>query len=183
VRREATRGSGRAAIWEAARRLFAERGYAGTSVRDIAAEAAVDPALVIRYFGSKESLFVEAARAGLEDGLRLDGPLDGLGERLIRDLLTRDEQRGVFLALIRAAETDGIGTQLRRSHEELFVAPFAAGMVGDDAELRARLAAALVGGLFYSLWLVGDESLHGLAREELAHPYGGLLQALITPRG
>ena len=37
------------AIWEAAQRLFAENGYARTSVREIASEAAVDPALVIRH--------------------------------------------------------------------------------------------------------------------------------------
>ena len=47
------------AIWEAAQRLFAENGYARTSVREIASEASVDPALVIRHFGSKEQLFME----------------------------------------------------------------------------------------------------------------------------
>ena len=128
-----------------------------------------------------EYIVEEAARAGLDDQLRLDGPLEGLGERLIHDLLVRDEQRGVFLALIHAAEADGIGAQLRLSHEELFVAPLAARLEGDDAELRARLAAALVGGLFYSRWLVGDERLLAADRDELARRYGALLQTLITP--
>jgi hypothetical protein len=52
---------------------------------------------------------------------------------------------------------------------------------GDDAELRARLAAALVGGLLYSLWVVGDEQLLATDRRELVSRYGGLLQTLITP--
>lgn len=44
-------------ILDAARHLFAERGYAGASIRAVAADAAVDPALVHHYFGTKEGLF------------------------------------------------------------------------------------------------------------------------------
>lgn len=43
-------------ILEAAERLFAERGFDGTSVRDIAAEAGVNLAMISYYFGSKEGL-------------------------------------------------------------------------------------------------------------------------------
>jgi len=46
----------RAALREAALRLFAERGYAGTSVRDVAAAAGVSPALLFHHYGSKEGL-------------------------------------------------------------------------------------------------------------------------------
>ncbi|MCL2585930.1 MAG: TetR/AcrR family transcriptional regulator, partial [Streptosporangiales bacterium] len=46
-------------ILAVARGRFAERGYDAASLRAIAAEAEVDPALVIHYFGSKEKLFVE----------------------------------------------------------------------------------------------------------------------------
>ena len=55
----------RAAIIDAARRLFAEAGYDRTSIRDIAAVAGADPALVIRYFGSKDQLFAQAAEITL----------------------------------------------------------------------------------------------------------------------
>ncbi len=48
------------AIARVAGRLFAERGFTATSVRAIAAGAGVDPALVIRHFGSKEALFAVA---------------------------------------------------------------------------------------------------------------------------
>ena len=47
----------RAAIEAAARRLFAEQGYERTVIRDIAAAAGIDPAMVIRYFGSKDRLY------------------------------------------------------------------------------------------------------------------------------
>lgn len=50
----------RAAILRAAQMLFATRGYAEAGVRDIAAEARVNSALIARYYGSKLELF-EAA--------------------------------------------------------------------------------------------------------------------------
>jgi AcrR family transcriptional regulator len=43
-------------IMEAAEELFAEKGFAGTSVRDIAEEAGVNLAMISYYFGSKERL-------------------------------------------------------------------------------------------------------------------------------
>jgi AcrR family transcriptional regulator len=45
-----------AAIRIAAMELFAARGYAGVTVRQIAAAAGVSPALVIHHYGSKEKL-------------------------------------------------------------------------------------------------------------------------------
>ncbi len=47
-------------IIEAAKRVFAERGYDGTSLRAVARAAAVDPALVHHYFDGKADLFVSA---------------------------------------------------------------------------------------------------------------------------
>ena len=54
-------------------------------------------------------------------------------------------------------------------------------LTGPDAELRARLGAALIGGLLYSLWVVGDEQLAATDHRELVVRYGALLQSLITP--
>src|SRR5437867_11553365 len=43
-----------------ARSLFASRGYAGTSTRDIAVNAGVSEALLFRHFGNKAKLFERA---------------------------------------------------------------------------------------------------------------------------
>lgn len=55
-------------ILEVAERLFAARGFKGTSVRDIAQEAGVNLAMISYYFGSKEglleSLFIKRMSAG-----------------------------------------------------------------------------------------------------------------------
>ena len=68
--------TGAAAIRIAAMELFAERGYADVTVRQIASAAGVSPALVIHHYGSKENLravleervaaFVEAMLADLD---------------------------------------------------------------------------------------------------------------------
>jgi len=172
----------RTRIWDAAVQLFPERGYAATSVRDIASAAGVDPALVIRHFGSKEQLFLQSMQVDLEHNPLATWPIESLGEQFINFIVTTDDQvRGVYLALMRASASDEVGVQLREVHENAFVAPILARLDGPDAELRARLAAALVGGLLYSLWVVGDETLVAADHRDLVRRYGALLQALITP--
>ena len=176
----ATKPPSHSAIWAAATQLFSEKGFAATSVRDIGALAGVDPSLVIRHFGSKEQLFLETMQ--LDHNPLLEGPIETLGERFIDEMLSADDQvRGVFIALMRASDSGEIGSQLRAAHENAFVAPIKQRLQGDDAELRARLAAALVGGLLYSLWVVGDERLAATNHRDIVRRYGALLQALITP--
>ncbi|MEV3860174.1 TetR family transcriptional regulator [Streptomyces sp. NPDC050095] len=55
-RREAHKAATRKALHDAARRLFEERGYERTTVRDIAAAACVTERTFFRYFPSKEDL-------------------------------------------------------------------------------------------------------------------------------
>jgi len=65
-----TKGKGgtRAAILEAAKKLFAAKGFGAATVRDICLEAGANIALVSRYFGSKRELYAEVCRS-LFDGL------------------------------------------------------------------------------------------------------------------
>jgi AcrR family transcriptional regulator len=60
-RREAHKQATRQALQQAADRLFAERGYAATTVRDIAEVAGVTERTFFRYFGGKEELIFEDA--------------------------------------------------------------------------------------------------------------------------
>ncbi|MDE0545134.1 TetR/AcrR family transcriptional regulator [Microbacterium sp. C7(2022)] len=169
------------AIAVSAVKLFTRDGFAATSVRAIAADAGVDPALVIRHFGTKVDLFLETMRWELDADALFAGPLDELGHAIVTRLLQTDgSESGVFLALLRASDAGAIGTSLTRAHEEGFVAPLRRRLAGEDADLRARLAAGLVGGLFYMLWVVGDTAA-AADPEALARRYGALLQELITP--
>jgi TetR/AcrR family transcriptional repressor of mexJK operon len=76
----------RAAILDAAKRLFVLQGFDGVSMDQIAAEAGVSKLTVYSHFGDKDSLFAEAVRAHCEQGMptRLFEPDPGvpLRERL-----------------------------------------------------------------------------------------------------
>ena len=52
-------------ILAAARERFAESGYEAATIRAIAADANIDPSMVMRYFGNKERLFAAAAEFDL----------------------------------------------------------------------------------------------------------------------
>ena len=72
----------RAAILDAAKRLFPSEGFAGVSMDQIAAEAGVSKLTVYSHFGDKEALFAAAIRAKCEEmlppdlfNLELKGPL------------------------------------------------------------------------------------------------------------
>ncbi len=64
-RREANKRATRQALQQAADRLFAEQGYAQTTVRDIAEAAGVTERTFFRYFGGKEELIIDDALAWL----------------------------------------------------------------------------------------------------------------------
>ncbi|MEU8240296.1 TetR family transcriptional regulator [Actinoplanes missouriensis] len=169
-------------IRTAATHLFRERGFARTSVRDIAALASSNPALVIRHFGTKELLFLETMHLTIDDEPLLDVPMEQFGERFIEVLLADDDIRGVYLALVRGSNEPQIRTRLQDIHEKMFVGPVRARLAGPDADIRARLAAAVVGGLLYVLWVVGDETLVAADSRELVVRYGALLQQALTER-
>ncbi|WP_438865855.1 TetR family transcriptional regulator [Paractinoplanes atraurantiacus] len=165
-------------IRNAAGRLFRERGFARTAVRDIAALAQTSPALVIRHFGTKELLFLDTMRLTIDDEPLLDVPLEELGERFIEVMVTSgDDVRQVYLALVRGSHEPQIRERLRDIHETTLIAPLRARLRGDDADQRVRMAGALVGGLLYALWVVGDERL---GDEDLVARYGALLQDVLT---
>ncbi|MFJ3384806.1 MULTISPECIES: TetR family transcriptional regulator [unclassified Curtobacterium] len=172
----------RAAILASAGRLFVANGYGGTSLRDIGRDAGADAALVIHHFGSKDGLFVAAMAGRLPHFPLTEGTVESIGERFIGYLLdAAPEVRSTFLALIHASDSDEVGSELRRQHVRSVVAPLRERMSGPDAELRASLAAATVGGLLYALWVVGDETLLAADRSDLVTRYGRVVQDLVTP--
>ena len=93
----------RQAILEAAKLCFMDDGYEQVGVRDIAARAGVDPALVNRYFGSKEGLFSEAVASKFDLSHLLDGDRATLGERLARYVLQKKSPGARLRSARRAA--------------------------------------------------------------------------------
>lgn len=144
------------AIRRAAATLFAEKGFSATSLRDIADMAGSDPAVVIRQFGSKEKLFLEVLT--LPEGFQglVEGPLDTLGRELLRRLFeTDDAALRLYGTLLSATDRPEVRLYLEKSMTRDITDPLAARLPGADAELRAQLVAAQIGGLLTHLSLFG----------------------------
>jgi AcrR family transcriptional regulator len=138
-----------------ARRRFATRGYDATSLRGIAADAKVDPALLIHYFGSKEGLFTAATGlpARLSDLFAgsPQAPVHEFSESLVRvclQFVDSDQSRNAILALVRSAVSNEKAAAMLRE----FLAAELLPVIGrhtrhQNAELRASLVAAQLIGI------------------------------------
>jgi AcrR family transcriptional regulator len=145
----------RVAILAVARRRFATHGYDATSLRGIAADARVDPALLIHYFGTKEGLFTQATGlpvrvsellAGL-DGASLPETVEALVRGYLR-LVDSDESRNAILALIRSAvSNEKAAAMLREFLTAELLNSIAALTTLPNAPLRASLVAAQLVGI------------------------------------
>jgi AcrR family transcriptional regulator len=127
----------REAILRAARSRFAADGYDRTTIRAIAADAAIDPSMVVRYFGSKRELFALAADFDLQMPDLSGVPRDQVGRALGEHLLARWEDDDGLKILLRTAVTDDDAADRMRSIFAAQLTPLVAGL-GDDADVATR---------------------------------------------
>lgn len=178
----------RRAILDAARRQFAEAGYDRTTIRSIAAEAGVDPALVIHFFRSKQRLFLTVVELPFDPAAVLPALLAGdrrqVGERLARmfvAVLDDADTRDRWTSMIRAAASEPAAAEVLRQvlTERVFV-PLAETLGVEDAELRATLVGSQLVGIVMARHVVGVEPLASLPSEELVQAIGPTLQRYLT---
>lgn len=156
----------REAITSAARAQFSELGYDRTTIRGVAREAGVDPALVLRFYGSKDALFREvmalppAAAEALE---RIaDGPRETVGRRLaelIVGLLENPETRAIVVGRIRSAVSHPEAAALVRETVTRDVGRLTSALTDDQPDVRAVLAGTHVVGLAVARYVVLVEPL------------------------
>lgn len=174
-----------------ARRLFANSGYDKTSVRDIAAGAGVDPALIRHYFGSKAELFrstmgwpfdpadISARIAG--------GDREEIGTRLTRVFFTAWEQsdsRASLLAILRGAATHAESAALVRQFIQGQLYPQMAKLLtGSDTELRVDLAMGQLLGIAYLRHVLQVEPIASASVDELIARVTPVVTAHLTPPG
>lgn len=166
----------RETILAAARRGFSARGYDATTVRGIATEAGVDPALVIHYFGTKEDLFIAAANlpSGLAELFDSLGtlPADEFAQKLVRGYLAladSHDSRNAILALVRAAvSNDKAAAMLREFITAELLTVLARRTSHEDARLRASLVAAQLIGTAVLRHVIRVEPLAEASPDEIA---------------
>lgn len=180
----------RQTILTTARSQFADHGYEAASMRSIAREADVDPALVVHYFGSKEALFTAAMEwpFGADEALaRLTpGPRSQLGRRLAAFFLSiwdEPERRQPVMGMLRAATTSPHAAELLRATlGRQILLPIAERLDVPDAELRMSLCGAQLVGLGIARYIVGLEPLASLPADRVVDLVGPVLQRYMTGR-
>ncbi len=150
----ATRG----AILDAASKRFMGESYEQVGMRDIARDVGVDPALISRYFGSKEELFraVIDECSGATD--ITEGERTTFGERMATEIVygeRKESKLAWLLLMLRSASSPKATEVINRACSEEFFDPFTAWMGGEDASIRVRIAAGLMMGLTVSRDLSG----------------------------
>ena len=172
----------RAAILEAAMTRFAQLGY-GANLRDIAAEAGVDVALIKRYFGGKEALFTEALKASIHpDRLRAwdrSRFAAEVAEMMAGDAHDDEERTHGFQFLLRAATSPTTAPMLNLAVQERFLQPIREWLGGDDVHVRARVFAATFIGFLVER-LIRDEPLVGRERLEFIRRVTAIFEALVS---
>jgi AcrR family transcriptional regulator len=178
------RADTRGEVLAAARRQFAAKGYGGATIRAIAADAGVDPALVHHYFGTKRDLFVEAVELPFDPlevvAAGLDGDPRQAGERILRKLLdiwSTDQGQAMMASLLRAALTDErMLRMLREFMIETVLSPIVAQLAPDRQQLRATLLASQVMGLALVRFVAKVEPLASADTETVVAAIGPTLQ-------
>ena len=171
-------------ILAAARALFAREGYERTSVRAVAAEADADPALVIRYFGSKEGLFAAAAVFELRLPELSSVPRNELGRALIEHFVNRWEGDPSDIALqilLRAAATNAEAAERMRNIFARQLLPAVSEVAPkNEARVRAALVATQVLGLALCRYILKFPAVTMLGREDIVAWYGPTIQRYLT---
>ncbi|WP_026536211.1 TetR/AcrR family transcriptional regulator [Arthrobacter sp. H14] len=190
--RRGRRGGGgdtRGQILTAAQKLFAEHGYEGTSLRSIAREAEVGPALVHHYFDGKEALLAASVELPANPREVLAGvatlPPAERGAALVRTLLALWDSplQPALLTLVRT--TIGSKSQSALMREVLrrrVLNVIMAGMACDkyEAQLRGELLVSQVFGLIVSRYVVKLEPLASLSSEEVVRLVSPTVQHYLT---
>ena len=160
-------GDTRAEILNAARAMFASVGYTATTLRAVAQQARVDPALILHHFGSKEALFRSAMHVPIDPAAvaAIIGTDDrtALGRRLcvyFLGLWEDDATREPLLAMLRSALTSEVAADsLRGFFTEALVGRVAKALDAPDAALRATLMGSQLVGLALARYLLRIEPL------------------------
>jgi AcrR family transcriptional regulator len=179
----------RAQILAAARRLFAEHGYAGTSLREVARSAGVDPALVHHYFEGKEGLFAAAVelpadpRQVLADAIA--SPAAARGELLVGALLGFWEgpAQPALLALVRGAVGHERQAALMREVFTRRLLPLiTSDLPGDEATVRLRgsLVVSAMVGCALARYVLKVEPMASLDRGEVVRLIAPTVQHYLT---
>jgi AcrR family transcriptional regulator len=191
------RGVLAARILTQARACFAERGYAGTTMRAVGQAAGVDPALVYHYYGSKERL-LDAATTPPQSFLdrivvAWQSPPEDRGQSLVRQMLQNwqhPDHGPVLRAVMQIAGNEpATREKLRHIIERSMMGPSAQALSEDERLLRSSLIASQMMGLAFMRFVWKIEPLASMDDQAVVTAIGPTIQRYLdgdmraTPAG
>ena len=177
----------RAAVLAAARAAFAAKGFGGTTIRAVASDAGVDPALVHHYFGTKDDLFLAAMELPVDPreviGGVVAGPVEEAAERFLRAFLSVWDDPGVqpaLLAVARGVMDPSAHRLLSEGFLPVVIQPVGAALGIDRPEHRMALVASQVMGLILVRYVMRVEPVASLTSEQVVATYAPTIQRYLT---
>lgn len=169
-------------ILAAARERFAADGYQRATIRAIASDAGIDPAMVMRYFGNKEGLFAAAADIDLRFPDLTAVPPETVGPALIAHFLDRWEDDEGMVILLRTGVTDEAVAERVRGIFARQLGPLAARLCDDPAQAPARagLVATQVLGMALCRYVLRLPPVVAMSRQEIVDWLGPTLQRYLA---
>ncbi|GAA2684207.1 MULTISPECIES: TetR family transcriptional regulator [Nonomuraea] len=172
----------KAAILAAARERFGADGYEKATIRAIAGDVGVDPAMVMRYFGNKEKLFAAAAHFDLRFPDLASTPREQVGTAMVGHFLDLWETSEALQVLLRTGVTNEAAAERMREIFATQLGPLAARLCPDPATAptRAGLAASQILGLALTRYVLRLPPVMAMTREEVVAWLGPTLQRYLT---
>jgi AcrR family transcriptional regulator len=176
------------AILDAARVRFAGAGFDKTSIRAIAADADVDPALVHHYFGNKQQLFAAAVDFPVDPDTTLSvvdaAPIDELGATIVRAVVTVwDSPAGPgIVAMVRSIFAGGDQNLARSFLLQVVLERVRARIAttDDDGRARVSLAASQMVGVLTARKIIALEPLASMPIDAVVDAVGPVVQRYLT---
>jgi AcrR family transcriptional regulator len=176
----------RRAILDAATIRFGQESYDRVGLREIALDAGVDAALIVRYFGSKEGLLKECFASAMFPAVISRGKRSDFGENLMAvffDPQAHDVELNSLKLLLRCATVPALEAVLKELVHDQLMVPFIAWLGGEDAPIRAQLINLLAMGASLQPLVVGSGALDDKDRARFRGLLARSIQRLIDGTG
>jgi AcrR family transcriptional regulator len=175
----------KAAILAAARERFGRAGFQAATIRAIAADVGVDPAMVMRYYGSKDKLFAAAAEFDLRFPDFATTDRAQVGRSVVRHFLERWEGDEALVILLRSSATNGEAAQRMQEIFWTQLQPLVASFVpAGESGVRAGLIATQILGMALCRFVLRLPPVVDMSRDEIVEWLGPTVQRYLgVPEG
>lgn len=175
-------------IISAAQIFFAKTSYDQTTIRNIAKQANVDPALVMHYFGTKQELFIAAMTPPQKVPQKIAKALEGdtqiLGFRLATlfvSFLENKTTNHIVVGVLRAViHVPGAASLLKTILVNPILIAFKNSGKLNNPELRATLVQSQLVGLIITRYILKIEPMASLSSDEIIAYLAPTLQRYLT---